>query len=90
MKGVVKDKKVKQLVKGLVKNGGRNSNGRITSFHRGGGHKQLYRLVDFKRDLVGVPGKVKRIEYDPNRTSKVALVAYSNGYLGYILSLIHI
>lgn len=80
------EKKVKQLTKGLVKNGGRNVNGRITSFHRGGGHKQLYRLVDFKRNLLGVPGKVKRIEYDPIRTSKIALVAYSNGFISYIIA----
>ncbi len=81
-----KEKKVKQLLKGLVKSGGRNVNGRITSFHRGGGHKQLYRLIDFKRNMQGVPGKVKRIEYDPMRTSKIALVAYSNGVISYVLA----
>lgn len=81
-----KVKKVKQLVRGLLKSGGRNVNGRITSFHRGGGHKQLYRQIDFKRELIGVAGKVKRIEYDPIRTGKIALVAYSNGYISYILA----
>jgi len=64
----------KSLTVGLTNSGGRNNNGRITAFHRGGGHKRLYRLVDFKRDNHGIEGKVARLEYDPNRTAHIALV----------------
>jgi large subunit ribosomal protein L2 len=74
------------LTKGLTKSGGRNNNGRITSYHRGGGHKRLYRMVDFKRDNFGIEGKVARIEYDPNRTAHIALVVFSNGDKRYILA----
>jgi len=74
------------LTKGLTKSGGRNNNGRITSYHRGGGHKRLYRMVDFKRDNFGIEGTVSRIEYDPNRTAHIALVVFSNGDKRYILA----
>lgn len=74
------------LTKGLTKSGGRNNNGRITSYHRGGGHKRLYRMIDFKRDNFGIEGKVARIEYDPNRTAHIALVVFSNGDKRYILA----
>ncbi|MDO8543952.1 MAG: 50S ribosomal protein L2 [Opitutaceae bacterium] len=68
------------------KTGGRNVYGRITSRHRGGGHKQLYRIVDFKRGLLDVPAKVQALEYDPNRSANLALVAYTNGEKRYILA----
>ena len=66
--------------------GGRNNNGRITTRHRGGGHKRHYRIVDFKRDKDGVAGRVERIEYDPNRSAHLALVLYSDGERRYILA----
>ncbi|MDQ7003697.1 MAG: 50S ribosomal protein L2 [Ghiorsea sp.] len=75
-----------RLTEGLTKSGGRNNNGRITSRHRGGGHKRLYRMIDFKRDNLGIEGKVARLEYDPNRTSHIALVVFSNGDKRYILA----
>ena len=68
------------------KTGGRNNNGRLTSRHRGGGHKQLYRVLDFKRDILDMPARVQAIEYDPNRTAHIALVAYQNGEKRYILA----
>ncbi len=68
------------------KSGGRNVYGRVTSRHRGGGHKQLYRIVDFKRDIRDLPAKVQAIEYDPNRSANLALVAYTNGEKRYILA----
>jgi len=74
------------LTEGLTKSGGRNNNGRVTSHHRGGGHKRLYRVIDFKRDNLGIEGKVSRIEYDPNRTSHIALVVFSNGDKRYIVA----
>ena len=74
----------KSLTKGLTKSGGRNNNGRVTSAHRGGGHKRLYRMVDFKRDNLGIEGKVARVEYD--RTAHIALVVFSNGEKRYILA----
>jgi large subunit ribosomal protein L2 len=77
----------KSLTQGLVKkSGGRNSNGRITSYHRGGGHKRLYRVIDFRRNKVGVPAKVAAIEYDPNRSANIALLHYADGEKRYILS----
>ena len=66
--------------------GGRNNKGRITTRHRGGGHKQRYRMVDFKRDNQGVPGVVERIEYDPNRTANLALIKYADGDRRYIIA----
>ncbi|MFB2873313.1 50S ribosomal protein L2 [Aeromonas jandaei] len=68
------------------KTGGRNNNGRITTRHIGGGHKQHYRLIDFKRDKDGIPAKVERLEYDPNRTANIALVLYADGERRYILA----
>lgn len=68
------------------KSGGRNCYGRLTSRHRGGGHKQLYRVIDFKRDILDMPAKVQAIEYDPNRSANLALVAYQNGEKRYILA----
>src|SRR5690606_12779348 len=77
---------VKKLTEGLTKSGGRNNNGRITAFNRGGGHKRRYRLVDFKRTKFDVVGTVERIEYDPNRTAFIALVNYEDGEQAYILA----
>jgi large subunit ribosomal protein L2 len=74
------------LVEGLKKSGGRNVNGRKTSRHRGGGAKRLYRKVDFKRRRDGIPAKVAAIEYDPNRTSYIALLHYVDGVKSYILA----
>ncbi|MDR0367277.1 MAG: 50S ribosomal protein L2, partial [Rickettsiales bacterium] len=68
------------------KSGGRNNMGHITSRNKGGGHKRLYRVVDFKRGKLGVPGRVERIEYDPNRTAFIALVKYDDGEQAYILA----
>lgn len=77
----------RSLCSGLAKkSGGRNNNGRVTSFHRGGGHKRQYRLIDFRRNNFGVAGRVERIEYDPNRTAHIALVVYANGDKRYILA----
>jgi len=75
----------RSLTKGGSKKGGRNNNGRITSRHRGGGHKQLYRLVDFKRGNHGIAGRVERIEYDPNRSARIALIHYADGEKRYIV-----
>lgn len=66
--------------------GGRNNAGRITTRHRGGGHKQRYRMVDFKRDKDGIPGRVERIEYDPNRSAHIALLLYADGERRYIIA----
>ena len=74
------------LVFGLRKSGGRNSRGKITAYHRGGGHKRRYRMIDFKREKVGVPAKVATIEYDPNRTARIALLHYQDGEKRYILA----
>ena len=76
----------KSLVAPLKKNAGRNSSGRITVRHRGGGHKRKLRKIDFKRDNFGVPGEISTIEYDPNRSSRIALVKYRNGDWRYILA----
>lgn len=76
----------KKLSEGLTKSGGRNHHGRITVRHRGGGHKRLYRIIDFKRSLFQVRGKVSRLEYDPNRSSWIALVTYEDGSISYILA----
>jgi len=77
---------VKKLTEGLSKSGGRNNRGRITAFHRGGGHKRSYRIVDFKRRKFDIEGVVERVEYDPNRTAFIALVNYSDGEQVYILA----
>jgi large subunit ribosomal protein L2 len=77
---------VKPLTKGKKSSGGRNVNGRITMRRRGGGHKRKYRVVDFRRDKENIPGKVKSIEYDPNRTCNIALIQYPDGEKRYILA----
>src|SRR2546426_10776867 len=77
---------VKTLTEGRNSSGGRNNHGRITVRFRGGGHKQAYRKVDFKRRKFDVPAKVERIEYDPNRTGFIALIKYDDGELAYILA----
>jgi len=74
-----KGKPVKGLTEGKHSTGGRNNHGRTTSFFRGGGHKQTYRLVDFKRRKLDVPATVERLEYDPNRTAFIALIKYQDG-----------
>jgi large subunit ribosomal protein L2 len=81
-----KGKPVKQLTEGKSHSGGRNNHGRITVRFRGGGHKQSYRLVDFKRRKFDVPAKVERLEYDPNRTAFLALLKYDDGELSYIIA----
>jgi len=83
--GLHKGKPVDSLVAKKSKTGGRNNAGRITSRHIGGGHKQRYRLVDFKRDKDGIPGRVERFEYDPNRSAHLALVLYADGERRYII-----
>src|SRR6202171_6053492 len=77
---------VKTLTEGKHSSGGRNNNGRTTVRFRGGGHKQSYRVVDFKRRKFDVVGKVERLEYDPNRTAFLALLKYDDGELAYILA----
>jgi large subunit ribosomal protein L2 len=74
------------LIESQSKNAGRNNNGRITVRHQGGGHKQAYRVVDFKRNKDGIPAKVERLEYDPNRTANIALVCYADGERRYIIA----
>ncbi len=82
-----KGKPVKKLTEGLSKKGGRNNTGRITVWHRGGGHKRSYRIIDFKRNgKFGVQGTVERLEYDPNRTAFIALISYEDGDQAYILA----
>ncbi len=76
----------KSLLKPLKKTGGRNSKGRVTMRHRGGGHKRRYREIDFKRDKYSIPAKVASIEYDPNRTARIALLHYADGEKRYILA----
>jgi large subunit ribosomal protein L2 len=83
---VTKDRPEKKLVAKLSKTGGRNNYGRITCRHHGGGHKQRYRIIDFRRNKVGVPARVVAIEYDPNRTCRIALVCYADGEKRYILA----
>ena len=76
----------KSLTEGLPKKAGRNNNGRVTSRRRGGGVKRLYRIIDFKRNKVGIPATVAEIEYDPNRTARIALLHYADGEKRYILA----
>jgi len=85
-KEVTKSEPERSLTEHQTSTGGRNNNGRITSRFRGGGHKQRYRLIDFKRDKIGIPAKVASIEYDPNRTARIALLHYADGEKRYILS----
>ncbi len=81
-----KGKPEKTLTVGKKRSGGRDTHGHVTSRHRGGGHKQKYRLVDFKRNRKDIPATVERIEYDPNRTAHIALIRYEDGQLAYILA----
>ena len=81
-----KGKPVKELTEGLSKKGGRNSSGRITADHRGGGHKRRYRVIDFKRTKFDVAATVERLEYDPNRSAFIALIRYEDGQNAYILA----
>jgi large subunit ribosomal protein L2 len=83
---ITKTKPEKQLLKVIKKSGGRNAKGRITARHRGGGHKRHYRVIDFKRDKIGIPAKVASIEYDPNRSARIALLHYVDGEKRYILA----
>jgi len=83
---ITKTEPEKSLTVPLKKSGGRNNLGRVTARHRGGGHKRLYRLIDFKRDKDGVPAKVAAIEYDPNRSARIALLHYADGEKRYILA----
>lgn len=76
----------KNLQRPLKRSGGRNNTGRITSGHRGGRHKRLYRLIDFKRDKKGIPARVEAVEYDPNRSARIALLCYADGERRYILA----
>src|ERR687885_687080 len=84
--GLWKGEPVKALTHGLTKTGGRNNHGRMTARHKGGGHKRLYRMVDFKRRKFDVPATVERLEYDPNRSAFIALIRYEDGELSYILA----
>jgi large subunit ribosomal protein L2 len=83
---ITRSKPKKSLVRTKKRTGGRNSQGRMTVRHRGGGHKRRYRVIDFKRDKFGVPGQIASIEYDPNRSSRIALVKYPDGDWRYILA----
>ena len=84
---LTRGKSERSLTKGLVaKSGGRNVNGRITTYHRGGGHKRLFRQIDFRRNKVDVPAKVAAIDYDPNRSANIALLHYVDGEKRYILA----
>ena len=81
-----KGKPLKELTEGLVRTGGRNAHGRITTRHIGGRHKRRYRLIDFKRTKLDIPAVVERIEYDPNRTAFIALIRYEDGEYSYIIA----
>lgn len=83
---ITKTEPEKSLLAPLKKSGGRNRSGRITTRHRGGGHKRRYRIIDFKRDKDGIPAKVVSIEYDPNRSARIALLNYADGDKRYILA----
>src|SRR3954453_5200891 len=76
---ITKKEPEKSLLAPVTKKGGRNNNGRITTRHQGGGHKRRYRIIDFKRTKDGVPAKVHSIEYDPNRSARIALLHYADG-----------
>jgi len=82
---ITRKKPEKSLVYGKKQNAGRNNRGRITVRHRGGGHKRRYRIIDFKRDKLGIPAKVASVEYDPNRTARIALLHYVDGEKRYII-----
>jgi large subunit ribosomal protein L2 len=82
---ITTDRPFKPLTEPLSRSGGRNNRGELTSWWRGGGHKRSYRVIDFKRDKFNIPGKVSTVEYDPNRTARIALVTYADGEKRYIL-----
>ena len=84
--GLSKERPQRALTTNKHKSGGRNVYGRVTSRHRGGGHKQLYRIIDFTRDVLDLPARVQAIEYDPGRSANIALVAYSDGVKKYIIA----
>lgn len=83
---ITTDRPYKPLLESKKRSGGRNSTGRVTMWHRGGGHKQRYRVIDFKRNKVDIPGRVTSIEYDPNRSANIALVTYRDGEKRYMLA----
>jgi len=83
---ITKSSPEKSLVRGIKRTGGRNSQGRMTSRYIGGGHKKKYRVIDFKRDKEGIPGRIASIEYDPNRSARIALVVYKDGVKSYIIA----
>ncbi len=83
---ITTDKPYKPLLRSIKRTGGRNNTGRITSRHRGGGHKRRYRIIDFKRNKIDMPATVETIEYDPNRSARIALVKYEDGERRYILA----
>ena len=83
---ITKTSPERALVEGLRRTGGRNNKGNVSARHIGGGHKRLYRIIDFKRDKAGVPARVKAIEYDPNRSARIALLYYADGEKRYILA----
>lgn len=83
---ITADKPCKTLLKPLRRKAGRNNSGKITCHHKGGGHKRAYRIIDFKRDKIGIPGRVDTIEYDPNRNARIALIVYADGEKRYILA----
>jgi len=83
---ITTDTPEKSLLAPLKRKGGRNNNGRITTRHQGGGHKRRYRIIDFKRNKVGIPARVSTIEYDPNRTARIALLVYADGEKRYIIA----
>ncbi|APR82477.1 LSU ribosomal protein L2p [Minicystis rosea] len=85
-KEITKSEPERSLTEHQTSTGGRNNYGRITSRFRGGGHKQRYRIIDFKRDKIGIPAKVASVEYDPNRTARIALLHYADGEKRYILA----
>ena len=84
--GLTKSETLKSLIKILKRSSGRANNGRITSRHRGGGHKKLYRIIDFKQNKIDIPAKISRIEYDPYRSARIALIVYLDGEKKYILA----
>ncbi len=82
---ITTDEPLKSLTTGVSKKGGRNNYGRLTVRHRGGGHKRRFRIIDFRRDKADVPGKVVSVEYDPNRSARIALISYLDGEKAYII-----
>ena len=83
---ITKSKPEKSLLAPIKRTGGRNNNGRITTRHQGGGHKRRYRIIDFKRNKLGIPARVASIEYDPNRSARIALLVYADGEKRYIIA----